>query len=479
MIGTIAKNASWTSLGVREMTLLSKGAVVLACLLILTTPSLRAHVYYVDSVSGSDEATGNTPQTAWRSLSQVNAASLEPGDQVLFKRGGRWRGQLVPHSGADDRAITYGAFGRGAKPVLLGSTAMNAPSDWRRLDGNVWTTTDAQGPLTVDVGNIIFSGGATVGVKKWSRADLQNPGDYFYDPNGKCVLLCSQGNPTDSHGSIELALRRHIIDQSGKHDVVYEDLDLRYGAAHGIGGSGVRNITVRRCDLSYIGGGHQHTRPDGHPVRYGNGIEFWSSARDCLVERCRLWEIYDAALTNQGSGTNVQENITYRYNVIWDCEYSFEYWNRDASSRTHNVRFEHNTCVDAGYGWGHDQRPDRNGRHLMFYNNTAATSDVVVCFNIFCNATDSCMRLHGRDWTEALTMDENCWFQQHGPLLLWGQISVGSDDFLAFLHDRGFGKGSLLVEPAFVDTAARDYRLTPDCAVRRLQDAGMPVGALP
>jgi len=63
------------------------------------------------------------------------------------------------------------------------------------------------------------------------------------------------------------------------------------------------------------------------PLR--NGIEFWSNARDCLVEGCRLWEIYDAALTNQGNGTNQQVNITYRDNVIWNSEYSFEYWNRD------------------------------------------------------------------------------------------------------------------------------------------------------
>jgi hypothetical protein len=308
---------------------------------------------------------------------------------------------------------------------------------------------------------------------------LEEPGDYFYDLETKSALLRSDGNPAARHHSIELALKRHIISQSGKHDVTYEDLALRYGAAHGIGGSGVRSIVARRCDLSYIGGGHQLTRDDGRPVRYGNGIEFWSSARDCLVEHCRLWEIYDAALTNQGSGTNVQENITYRNNVIWNCEYSFEYWNRDESSRTQNIRFEHNTCVDAGYGWGHGQRPDRNGRHLMFYNNSAATSDFVVRYNIFCNATDSCLRLHGRDWTTALTLDANCWFQPEGPLLLWGQKAVGVDAFAEHQRSRGFSAHALLAEPTFVDAEARDYRLTPGSSVRTLQDEAGPVGALP
>jgi len=436
-----------------------------------------SRVYYVDATGGDDSRDGRNPQSAWRTLGKVNRASLKAGDKVLFKRGNRWRGQLVPQSGASGVAITYGAFGTGAKPLLLGSVAMSAASDWRRLEGGLWATKDSQGLLPVDVGNMIFDDGAAVGVKKWSRAELQEPGDYFYDPAVRCVLLRSNGNPASQYRSIELALKKHIISQSGKHHVIYEDLALRYGAAHGIGGSGVEHIVVRRCDLSYIGGGHQLTRSDGRPVRYGNGIEFWSDARDCLIEGCRLWEIYDAALTNQGSGTNVQENITYRHNVIWNCEYSFEYWNRGEASRTHNIRFEHNTCIDAGYGWGHAQRPDRNGRHLMFYDNSAVTSDVIVRYNIFCNATDSCLRLHGRDWTSALTMDENCWFQRSGPLLLWGQTPIGTNEFADHQRSRGFSVHARVVEPTFVNAEKRDYRLTPNSPARKLQDNGVPVGA--
>jgi hypothetical protein len=115
--------------------------------------------------------------------------------------------------------------------------------------------------------------------------------------------------------------------------------------------------------------------------------------------------VYDAALTNQGSANNSQINITYRDNVIWNCEYSFEYWNRGPESTTQNIRFERNTCVGAGRGWGHQQRPDRNGRHLMFYVNSARTTGVYVVGNIFCDATDSCLRMDN-DWTAGLTMDQ-------------------------------------------------------------------------
>ncbi len=334
-------------------------------------------------------------------------------------------------------------------------------------------------PLDVDVGNIIFDGGQSTGYKKWQEADLRDEGDYFYDARTGQVKLRSPENPARRHRSIEMALRKHIIDQGGRSYIAYQDLALKYGAAHGIGGGGTHHITVRDCDVAYIGGGHQFTRPDGKPVRFGNGVEFWSGARDCVVEGCRLWEIYDAALTNQGDGVNVQENITYRHNVIWNCEYSFEYWNRGTGSRTQNIRFEHNTCVNAGYGWGHRQRPDPNGRHLMFYDNVAVTEGVVIRFNIFSQARHSCLRLSGRDWTAGLVLDRNCWFQSAGPMLLWQDKEVASADFLAFQRQRGLDGNSLVADPKFLNASHNDYRLAPDSPARGLANVGHPAGALP
>ena len=334
-------------------------------------------------------------------------------------------------------------------------------------------------PLSADVGNIVFDHGASTGVKKWSVADLAREGDFFYDAHAWQVTLRFAGNPATRHRSIELALNRHLIDEGGLGFVTYEGLALRYGAAHGIGGGGTRHIIVRDCDLSWIGGGHQTTRPDGKPVRFGNGVEFWSGARDCLVEGCRLWEIYDAALTNQGDGENVQENIAYRRNVIWNSEYSFEFWNRGPASRTRNIRFEHNTCIGAGRGWGHRQRPDPNGRHLMFYDNSSVTEGVAIRFNVFCDAADSLLRLHGRDWTAALAMDSNVWFQREGPLLLWGRETVGADRFAAFLGGRGLEARGFVADPKFVDPARNDFRLAPDSPARAVSDGGLPPGALP
>ena len=455
--------------------------------------------YYISSSGGNDQADGRSPQTAWRTLARVNAAALQPGDTVLFQRDNLWRGRLYAKSGAAGRPVTYGAYGNGAKPILQGSVAQDTPDAWLRSGNNLWKTLPptvannavkadrirqtvepgAEEVLNVDVGNIIFDHGAVCGVKKWHREDLRQNGDFWYDPSARQVWLYSEMPPGTKYQSIELTLKKHIIDEGGCQYVTYEDLQLRYGAAHGIGGGNTSHITVRRCDISFIGGALQLTRPDGQPVRYGNGIEFWGAGRHNLVEQCRLWEIYDAALTNQGNDpTSEQVDITYRHNVIWNAEYSFEYWNRPAMARTENIVFEHNTCVDAGYGWGHNQRPDnKNGRHLMFYKNSAATRGVVVRNNIFCNTTESCLRME-TDWRNGLTLDQNLWFKQSGPVFAFLRQNYSADQLDAYRTASGFDLHSLIAEPNFRNAAGRDYRLAPGSPGLNWTADGQPCGAI-
>lgn len=612
-------------------------ALVIVAMNLADSAAASGRTFFVDAAAGADDRDGLSAGAAWQSLARVNRADLRPGDRVLFKRGGAWRGQLTPKSGEADAPVTYGAYGEGPRPRLLGSLAMNRPEDWRDEGGNVWSTfsdavpeeapadvraqrwavhaeggakiaktveggtiqirCDAGGaeahhiqlylpglavvegahfiftfratssepftltriglskatapwttynsgrtpvchvgtngsefsvrfkatqttndgritfalggalpagaqfafepvswrrltyrghePLAADVGNIIFDGGPGCGVKKWSRADLQRPGDYWYAAAEGQVKLFSEGNPAASHRSIELALTRHIIDQGGRHHVVYEDLDLRYGAAHGIGGGATHHIVARNLDISFIGGGHQHTRPDGKPVRYGNGIEFWSAAHDHLVEGCRIWEIYDAALTNQGDDDNEERNIVYRDNVIWNSEYSFEYWNgkhpehdrtREQRSKTRDILFEHNTCFAAGRGWGHDQRPDRNGRHLMFYHNGAETTGVIVRHNIFSDASDGILRMQN-DWTAGLAMERNCWFQPQGELAWFLKDRFGAGRFADYQRTTGLDADSIVANPLFCDAAARDFRLASSSPAATLARDGGPVGS--
>jgi len=343
------------------------------------------------------------------------------------------------------------------------------PESVRRATPNV------ADPLTVDVGNLIFDGGAVCGWKKWSLDDLTKPYDYYYDGAAQRVYLYCEAAPTARHKSIELALARHVINQGGKHHVVYDGLAVMNGAAHGFGGGGTHDLVIRNCDLGYIGGAHQFTRPDGKPVRFGNAIEFWGASRDNLVEGCRIWEVYDAALTNQGRGDDSKQiNITYRNNLIWNSEYSFEYWNGPETAVTENVRFVNNTCVNAGRGWAHQQRPDRNGSHLMFYSNTAATKGVEVKYNIFYDHSDWGSR-YSSGWQVLPDMDYNLWFSQTGVMAYWFRQKIAGFD--EYRQATGLDAHSQFADPQFVDPAGGDYRLRPDSPARKLRSDGDPVGA--
>ncbi len=384
-----------------------------------------------------------------------------PGDSILFQRGNSWREQLKPHSGSPEGYIRYGAYGSGKKPQLLGSVDKSMTADWQHGNGFIWVTNIQ----TRDVGNIIFDQGRICGVKKWRKNDLHQQGDYFFDTKHKLLTLYSEHNPGQYYKNIECALREHIINQGNSSYVKYENLAVQYGAAHGFGGGNTHHIIIRNCDVSFIGGGAQYNENNKKSrVRYGNGIEFWGNAHDNLVEESRIWEIYDAALSNQNNRPNVQQyNITYRNNTIWKAEYSFEYWNRPENSTTRNILFEHNTCLNAGYGWGHNQRPDPSGRHLCFYSSPASIKEFKINNNIFYEATGNIF--YTVFWKQsalnALKMNYNCWYQRNGVMINFrshDDVEYTMKDFPHYQAEWNKEKNSTTAKPMFIAPELYDFR---------------------
>ncbi|MDH2429551.1 right-handed parallel beta-helix repeat-containing protein [Sphaerisporangium sp. TRM90804] len=97
-------------------------------------PRFAGRTYHVDAREGDDDAPGTSPGTAWRSLGRVEAARLRPGDAVLFRRGGRWRGTLtLDGSGTAARPIRVGAYGIGPRPRFSGGEEACVA-----IDGSHW-----------------------------------------------------------------------------------------------------------------------------------------------------------------------------------------------------------------------------------------------------------------------------------------------------------------------------------------------------
>ncbi len=344
----------------------------------------NATTYYVSSNGGNDSNIGTVASLPWKTIDKINSFIFVAGDSILFKRSELWRGQLIPSSGNNQSDIYYGAYSNGEYPVILGSINFNNNSDWTNVGGNIWKCNTI---FSTDIGNIIFDDASSVGFKKWNLIDLQNQDDFMYSLSTNELSIYSTSNPASIHSEIELALRKDIINQQNTSYVTYENISIKYGGAHGFGGGNTSNITIKSCEISYMGGGDLNMNAT---LRYGNGVEFWGNALNNVVEKCKIWEIYDTGVTNQNhSRTAIQQNIKYQNNVIWNCGMSsFEYWNRPSSSTTSDIYFENNTCINAGYGWG-VQRPDYHGIHILFDDNPAQTGTIFIRNNILYNARRS------------------------------------------------------------------------------------------
>jgi parallel beta-helix repeat protein len=107
-------------------------------LFFLTIISLfsRAATYYISS-SGNDGNNGSI-SSPWRTIGRVNSVTLQAGDQVLFERGGTYRGSLyINQSGTAASPITIGAYGSGNAPLFVGS---QLAANWVVHQGNIWKT---------------------------------------------------------------------------------------------------------------------------------------------------------------------------------------------------------------------------------------------------------------------------------------------------------------------------------------------------
>lgn len=118
-------------------------------------PSLfhaQATVYHV-SPTGNDANNGTTEATAWKTIDRVNqlAFSYQPGDQILFQRGGTYRGELIVGSnGTQAHPITVGAYGTGNRPIIKGSVPV---TEWTQHQGNIWVAT-----VSKKVGQVYVNG---------------------------------------------------------------------------------------------------------------------------------------------------------------------------------------------------------------------------------------------------------------------------------------------------------------------------------
>lgn len=374
---------------------------------ILSMPDRTFNNAYYVSPNGDDNADGRTPETAWRTLAPVNA--LEDADEfnqqaVLFERGGLWRGGIKARTGT-----TYSAYGEGEKPRFYGSIRDYADEAlWTPAEGreNVWQlsladwigkedgpfiTLPALATLGNHAGNILFiddQGEVKMCGRRKNEDVLEQEFDYYHNvETGMLYLYYAGGNPAAQYAEIEIVPKYALFRcLEHHHHITIENLCMRY-ANFGVSCSNTaHHIAVRGCEIGWIGGCFTSSPRE----RYGNGIEFFGSTNDDIVEDNWIYQCFDAGYSNQGATPRncpfrfQERDIIVQNNLIEKCCYNIEIWvgpydmMRDCYYRNNILRF-------AGYNF---ERYGRFGSslicasHVCVYYSAKPMLNVVVTDNL-------------------------------------------------------------------------------------------------
>ncbi len=307
--------------------------------------SVTGKTYYI-SPDGDDMNEGTSPETAFRTLDVLKWLELTTGDAVLLERGSIFR---VTDPIAAVPGITYGAYGSGDKPCIYGS-----PKNY--ADDSLWTPSRMKNVWKLpfnydDAGNIVFNHGEYVGVKRMSGLNqLVQTGDFYHNvEDGIIYLYCAEGNPGKCYEDIEISphISLFYLD-GGVSGVTIDNLCLKYAGAFGVNAVWANsNITITNCEMGYIGGSKLDLSR-----RYGNAIQFWSGTQNTTVKNCWIYQVFDTAITFQGSSEIEYTDITFADNLLEYNDMDIEIWDKSENFVIRNLVVENNIMRFNSHGWG-------------------------------------------------------------------------------------------------------------------------------
>lgn len=401
--------------------------------------AVNGTAYYVDTVEALKDA--------------VN----EYGTKTIFlKRGNTYRSTSEIALNAN---TTLSAYGEGAKPEVIGSAKDYKTATWTDNGNNIWSVELGS---SKEVGNIyLFKGDEILpgtGFKSsnvengttriTSNDQLVNEGDYYQ--NNGVLYLYSEGNPATVYNRIEIAQCDTLIGLNS--NVTVENIAVKFTGGHAIQGSrNLQNVTVRYCEVGYVGGQKNSTDKDSHPL--GNGIEFGNGGSNIEASYNYVYQCYDSGITPQAytAGYNF-DGVRITNNLLTNNFYGLEIWGTK-DSLLKDILVEGNIIADTGYCWSFNQRPE-GGNIPMFsahiYGgrnsyNTNANNSIIIRNNTFSNARVNIIcwywgEVEGADAEryEKLTTSGNIYYQSapantsswvNGQIMMYGDIAASNYDY--------------------------------------------------
>lgn len=363
---------------------------ILILVLIFISISAGATNYYV-STSGNDSNNGLTTGTAWRTLGQVNDYSsypgFSPGDTIKFRKGDTFRGYIwFSSSGAAGNPIVLTSYGAGVQPVISSAADYSSYTLWSNYSGNIWRTGSISTAVN-EIGTIVYNNSYT-SAKRYSIGACTSQGNFFYDQSDGRVYMYSAGNPGNYYQRIDIGgvYAENVITIAYRNYVTIDGLHIQNSANNGVFINRNHHIVVQNCEINWIGGMFYQCSPPNACHGMGNGVQMWEEVDNITVQNNYIHDCYDTGVSPQGNGTYTQSNIYIHHNIFNRCYWTYEIFvGGDYSARTlTNIRFEHNTCMNAS-SWSEAWRPDQGAAtHVKTWQEANATrSGLTIKNNIF------------------------------------------------------------------------------------------------
>jgi parallel beta-helix repeat protein len=93
-------------------------------------------ISYYFSSSGNDLNIGTNINSPFKSILKLNSLSLKPGDNIYFKKGDTFNGQInLVNSGTTAANINFNTYGTGSNPVISGTIKI---TNWKVYSGNIY-----------------------------------------------------------------------------------------------------------------------------------------------------------------------------------------------------------------------------------------------------------------------------------------------------------------------------------------------------
>jgi len=271
-------------------------AAFLLLVAMLFSADAGAAAYFISQTDGNDAFAGTSPEAPWRHFERLNALILQPGDQVLLKRGDAWRETLgIRNSGAPGNPIVFGAYGTGEPPLILGTdryTEISSPGNNRH---EVFTGDPAE----------VFVLNGNPGTRRENDAALTNEGDWMWSDG--VLRFRAQAKPA----AVEAGTRQFGIVFAEVRHVVLSGYDVRW-SYDPVWLFSTSSVTIENINISE-GVGFAGIFLAANNPAFGSG----NTIRGCLVEQ-QGPSAASASFDNFGSGIFIFGTGSSNDNLIED-----------------------------------------------------------------------------------------------------------------------------------------------------------------